>query len=60
MLDQEHQAINALRLAVRSMCHSLDIDLNTARELQLTSLSVVQLVELVQSLNASHLWPENF
>jgi len=60
-IEQERTAAaESLRVAVRSMCHSLDVELTAAREQQLTSLSLERLLDLVTSLNASRSWPDGF
>jgi len=60
MAAERAAAAESLRVAVRSMCHSLDVELTAAREQQLTSLSLERLLDLVTSLNASRSWPDGF
>lgn len=58
--DERAAAESSLRLAVRSMCHSLDVELDVERAARLDAMPVERLVELVGALNANRRWPEGY
>ena len=53
-------AADSLRVEVRSMCHSLDVELSAEREQRLATFSLERLLELVGLLNAGRCWPVGF
>lgn len=58
--ESSFDAVASLKVAVRAICHVLEIEVDAAKEGQIAALSPEKLVALTKTLAVDGHWPDSF